>query len=106
MNTFNVLLKPSTTVTHCAVCFANFAVSTCNFFPCTSSFLFKKLLKTLPKRSPNDEKIDVKNVLFFNIDFLGFRPRFWSLLGLQLGAKLAKNRNFHNRGRSFFTLLS
>ena len=48
----------------------------------------KNLPKTLPKRSPNDEKIDVKNVLFFDIDFLGFRPRFWSLLGLQLGAKL------------------
>ena len=47
MNTFNVLLKPSTTVTHCAVCFANFAVSTCNFFPCTSSFLFKNIIRIL-----------------------------------------------------------
>ncbi len=36
----------------------------------------KNLPKTLPKRSPNDEKIDVENVLFLNIDFLGFRPRF------------------------------
>ena len=68
------------------------------FFACRTLFLvslfacildLKNLPKTLPKRSPNDEKIDVKNVLFFNIDFLGFRPRFWSLLGLQLGAKLA-----------------
>ena len=66
----------------------------------------KNLPKTLPKRSPNDEKIDVKNVLFFNIDFLGFRPRFWSLLGLQLGAKLAKNRNFPHRGLTFFTFWS
>ena len=31
--------------------------------------------------------IDAENVLFFNIDFFGFRPRFWSLLGFQLGAK-------------------
>ena len=51
----------------------------------------KNLSKTLPKRSPNDEKIDVKNVLFFNIDFWGFRPRFWRVLGLQDGAKLAQN---------------
>ena len=28
-------------------------------------------------------------MLFFNIDFFRFRPRFGSLLGLQLGAKLA-----------------
>ena len=28
-------------------------------------------------------------MLIFNINFLGFRPRFWSLLGLQVGAKLA-----------------
>ena len=42
-----------------------------------------------PKSRPKPRKIDVKNVLFFNIDFLGFRPRFRSLLGLQLGAKLA-----------------
>ena len=70
------------------------------FFTSLFAYIFgpKNLPKTLPKRSPNAEKIDVKNVLFFNIDFLGFRPRFWSLLGLQLGAKLAKNRNFPHRG--------
>ena len=56
----------------------------------------KNLPTTSPKRRPNPLKIDVKNVLFFNIDFLGFRPRFWSLLGFQLGAKLAQNRNFLN----------
>ena len=28
-------------------------------------------------------------MLFFNIDFLGFRPRFWRVLGAQLEAKLA-----------------
>ena len=36
----------------------------------------KKLPKTLPKRRPNPSKIDAENVLFFNIDFFGFRPRF------------------------------
>ena len=43
----------------------------------------------ISKDLKNKKKIDVKNVLFFNIDFLRFRPRFWSLLGLQLGAKSA-----------------
>ena len=42
-----------------------------------------------PKSRPKPSKIDVKNVLFFNIDFLRFRTRFWTLLGLQDGAKLA-----------------
>ena len=49
----------------------------------------KNLPKTLPKWGPNPLKIDAKNVLFFNIVFFGFRARFWSLLGLQDGAKLA-----------------
>ena len=49
----------------------------------------KTYQKTLPKRGPNPLKIDAKNVLFFNIDFFGFRPRFWRVLGLQLGAKSA-----------------
>ena len=48
----------------------------------------KNLPKTSPKRRPNPLKIDVKNVLFFNIDFFGFWPRFWRVLGLQDGAKL------------------
>ena len=52
----------------------------------------KNLSKALPKRGPNPSKIHAKNESFFNIDFLGFRPRFRSLLGLQLGAKLVKNR--------------
>ena len=51
------------------------------------SSIFKVL--SFPKMTPNCEKIDVKNVLFFYIDFFGFCPRFSSLLGLQLGAKLA-----------------
>ena len=42
----------------------------------------------LPKRRPNPSKIDVKNVLFFNIDFFGFRPRFWRVLNLQVRANL------------------
>ena len=56
----------------------------------------KKLPKTLPKPGPNPLKIDAKNVLFFNIDFFGFGTRFWRLLGLQLGAKLAlrASKNF------------
>ena len=49
----------------------------------------KNLPKTLPKRGPNPLKIDAKNVLFFNIDFFGFRPRFWRVLGLQVGTKFA-----------------
>ena len=60
-------------------------------FSCT--FGPKNLPKTLPKRGPNPSKIDAENVLFFNIDFFGFRARFWSLLGLQLGAKLASGRS-------------
>jgi len=47
--------------------------------------------KTLPKRGPNPSKIDAENVLIFNIDFLRFWPRFGRVLGLQNGAKLAKN---------------
>ena len=56
----------------------------------------KNLPKTLPKPGPNPLKIDAKNVLFFNIDFFGFGTRFWRLLGLQLGAKLAlrASKNF------------
>ena len=49
----------------------------------------KNLPKTLPKRGPEPPKIDAENVLFFNIVFFGFRPRFWKVLGLQLGAKSA-----------------
>ncbi len=49
----------------------------------------KNLPKTLEKRCPNPYKIDPKNVLFFNIDFFGFWPRFRRVLGLQDGAKSA-----------------
>ena len=65
-------------------------------FRFSSIFLPKNLPKTPPKRGPNPSKIDAENVLFFNIVFLGFRLRFGSLLGLQDGAKLAKNRKIHN----------
>ena len=44
--------------------------------------------KTSQKPCPGDPKIDLENVLFFNIDFFAFWPRFWSLLGLQGGAEL------------------
>ena len=53
------------------------------------SFGFKNLPKTLPKRGPNPCKIDDKNVLIFNIDFLRFRPRFWKVLGFHFRATLA-----------------
>ena len=66
----------------------------------------KNLPKTLPKRGPNPSKIDVKNVLFFNLDFWRFRPRFRSLWGFQVGAKLAPNRVFLFKGCSFFTFLN
>ena len=52
----------------------------------------KNLPKTSPKRGPNPSKIDAKNVSFFSIDFFGFWTRFWTLLGLQLGAKSAALR--------------
>ena len=49
----------------------------------------KNLPKILPKRRLNDQKIDFKNACVFIIDFFAFGRRFWSLLGLQDGAKLA-----------------
>ena len=49
----------------------------------------QNLPKIHPKRRPNPSKIDAKNVLFVNIDFFRFRPRFLRALGLQLGAKWA-----------------
>ena len=55
----------------------------------SSAFGPKSLPKITPKRGPDGEKIDAENVLVFNIDFFRFQPRFWSLLGLQDGAKLA-----------------
>ena len=47
-------------------------------------FASKNLSKTLRKRRPKPSRIDVENRLFFSIGFLGVRPRFWSLLGLQV----------------------
>ena len=49
----------------------------------------KNLPKTFPKRRPNPLKIDAETCVFSNIAFLRFWLRFWSLLGLQVGAKLA-----------------
>ena len=65
----------------------------------------KNLPKTLPKRGPNPVKFDAKNVSFFNIDFFGFGARFWRPLGLQLGAKLAKDRANEVGDLLFFTFL-
>ena len=50
----------------------------------------KNLPKTLSKQGSNPSKIDAKNVLVFDIDFFASWPRFWSLLGLQVGAMLAQ----------------
>ena len=49
----------------------------------STNFLLKNLSKTFPKRGLNPSKIDVKNVSFFNIDFFGFWPRFWTLFYLE-----------------------
>ena len=56
-----------------------------------SAWIFgpQNLPKTFRKPCPSDFKILLENALFFNIDFFRFRSRFWSLLGLQVGAKLA-----------------
>ena len=69
--------------------FKDFAKIVFLLFPCI--FGQKNLPKTIPKRSPNPLTIDAKNGLFFNFEFLGFWPRFGSLLGLQVGAKMAQN---------------
>ena len=60
----------------------------------------------LSKPGPNPKKIDSKNVLFLNIDFFGFWLRFWRVLGLQDGAKLALIALKKLRGLPVFTLLS
>ena len=55
------------------------------------SYIFppKNRLKTFPKWGPSAHKIDAKNVLFSDIHFFTFLLRFWRVLGLQVGAKLA-----------------
>ena len=67
--------------------FKVFAVIMLLLFP--TVFHPKNLPKILPKRRLNDQKIDFKNACVFIIDFFAFGRRFWSLLGLQDGAKLA-----------------
>ena len=61
------------------------------FFASLFAWIFraKNHPKTSQKPCPDPSKIDAENVLFFNIVFCGFRPRFWRVLGLQVGAKLA-----------------
>ena len=66
----------------------------------------KNLPKTLPKRGPNPSKIDAKNMLFFNIHFYTFWHRFWRVLGLQVGAKLAQNASADDKVAYFWTFLS
>ena len=60
----------------------------CSFLLSARTSAPKNLPKTLPKRHPNHCKTEAENVLLFNIDFFGFGPRFWSLLGLHVGATL------------------
>ena len=66
----------------------------------------KKHPKTYKKPCPGDPKIDLENMLFFNIDFFAFWLRFWRLLGLQLGAKLAQNASAERKVAYFWTFLS
>ena len=62
----------------------------------------KNLLKTMPGRPKNRSR---KRVVF-NIDFFAFWLRFWRLLGLQLGAKLAQNASAERKVAYFWTFLS
>ena len=73
------------------------------FFASLCAWIFnpKTLPKTLPKRGPNPSKIDAENVLFFDMVFFGFRPRFWRVLCLQLGTKLAILASKNFRGAPF-----
>ena len=59
------------------LCFTVFFASRTLFFVSLFACILdpKNLPKTLPKRGSNPSKIDVKNVLFFNIDFFGFWPQ-------------------------------
>ena len=61
------------------------------FFASLFAWIFKPKNhpKTSQKPCPDPSKIDAENVLFFNIVFFGFGPRFWRVLGLEVGAKLA-----------------
>ena len=72
-------------------------------FEISSTLSSKKHQKILRKRRPNPLKIDAKNVLFFNVDFFGFRPRFGKVLGLQDGAKLALAATKNFGTAPFFT---
>ena len=55
---------------------------------------------------PRGLSINAKNVLFFNIGFFGFRPRFRKVLAFQDGTKLAKNRIIHNEETPPWSMLS
>ena len=81
----------------------NFALVFTVFFACWTLFFVslsacildpKNLSKKLPKRGSNPVKIDVENVLFFDIDFFVFWHRFWRVLVLQDGINLAPSSIF------------
>ena len=60
-------------------------------------FRSKKPTENLCKTKLELLKIDTENVLVFYIDFFASWPRFWNLLGLQVGAKLAQKAYFLSR---------
>ena len=52
------------------------------------------LIEMLKKKMFQDRsKIDIENVLFFNVAFFMLRPRFWSILG-QLGSQFHVLRTY------------
>ena len=61
-------------------------------------FSQKNLSKTPLERRPNPSKTDVKNALFFNIDFFRFRPRFRRVLGLQVRRAACSARRVKSHG--------
>ena len=69
-------------------------------------FRSKNHPKNLRKRRPDPPEIDTKNALVFDIAFFRSRPRFWSLLSLQLGAKLNPKAETASEGRPLGAVLS
>ena len=69
-------------------------------------FGFEKPTKTFPKQGPNPSKNDAENMMFFNIVFFASWRRFWKVLGLQLGAKLAQNASADGKVAYFLGFLN
>ena len=73
------------------------AFHTIQCFAFCMHFRSKKPTENLCKTKLELLKIDTENVLVFYIDFFASWPRFWNLLGLQVGAKLAQKAYFLSR---------